>query len=180
MNASCAHGVFGVSWAELLIEAVAKVGVKHKRMRRSLPAGFAQPGFDRESSRAEFEELTKLVLAEVDFDSALGHFADDLVSSRHSLLHGQLEQIMRLGELNAKTSAGARANLLYHLHHDDEHVYISCYGGQMQLPIHARQALEYALTHDRFLIQDLPGELDDAGHIVLIDRLIREGLVVQH
>ena len=173
-------GMFGVSWAELLLEAVAKVGVKHTQMRRSLPAGFAQPGFDREPARAEFAELTKLVLAEIDFDSALGHFADDLVSSRHSLLHGQLEQIMRLPELSAQSAVGARANLLYHLHHDDDHVYISCYGGQMQLPVHAREPLEYALSSERFAIKDLPGELDDAGAIVLIQRLIREGLVIQH
>ena len=39
-------GTFGVSWAQLLLEAVANVGVKHPEMRRTLPMGFAQPSYD--------------------------------------------------------------------------------------------------------------------------------------
>lgn len=41
------------------------------------------------------------------------------------------------------------------------------------MPIHAREALEYTLSHERFDIKDLPGELDEAAQVVLIKRLIR-------
>jgi len=170
-------GTFPVSWAEVMLEAVAKVGLKHPELRRSLPAGFARPGFDRATARETFRSLLELVAESADFDAALDHFADDLVSSRHSLLEGQLDQIMRLGELSAQSVVGARPNLLYRLRRDAEHVWVSCYGGQMQLPVHAADALEHALSHERFVVEELPGDLDDEGKVVLVERLIREGLV---
>jgi hypothetical protein len=45
------------------------------------------------------------------------------------------------------------------------------------LPIHAAETLEHALTHDEYRIADLPGDLDDPGKLVLIRKLVREGLV---
>jgi ribosomal protein L16 Arg81 hydroxylase len=172
-------GTFGPSWVQLLLEAVAKVGVRHEEMRRTLPTGFAQPDFDRRTAKKTFDRLLEIVAAEADFDAALDHFADDLVSSRHSLLVGQLEQILRLPELLLDTVVGARPNLLYHLRRDDDQVHVSCYGSSLHMPIHAADALAYALEHERFAVKDLPGDLDDEGKLVLVERLIRDGLVRQ-
>src|SRR4249919_3484068 len=38
-------------------------------------------------------------------------------------------------------------------------------------------AVRPALTTERFRVRDLPGNLDDAGKLVLVRRLIREGLL---
>ncbi len=173
-------GTFGPSWVQLLLEAVAKVGVKHPEMRRSLPMGFAKPGYDCAQAKKFFDELMATVAAEADFDAALDHFADDLVSSRHSLLVGQLDQVLRLPELSLDSEVGARPNLLYHLRTDDAFVYVSCYGSNLRMPVHAAEPLAYALTTERFRVGDLPGDLDDDGKLVLIERLIRDGLVLQH
>ena len=102
------------------------------------------------------------------------------MSSRHSLLVGQLDQIMRLSMLSIDSVVGARPNLIYHLRTDDEHVHVSCYGGQLRLPVHAAPALEHALGTERFVVSELPGDLDDESKLVLIERLIRDGLVRQH
>jgi len=173
-------GTFGPSWVQLLLEAVAKVGVKHPEMRRTLPMGFAQPGYDRTQAKEMFGRLMETVMKEADFDAALEHFAEDLVSSRHSLLVGQLDQVLRLPELGLDSEVGARSNLLYHLRRDAEQVHVSCYGSSLRMPIHAADPLEHALKTERFKVRDLPGELDDEGKLVLIERLIRDGLVLQH
>lgn len=173
-------GTFGVSWAQLLLEAVAKVSVRHPDLRRTLPMGFAQPSFDRTEAKRTFDDLIALVAKEVDFDAALDHFADDLVSSRHSLLIGQLEQVMRLSELQLGSVVGARPNLIYHLRTDAEHAHVSCYGSSLMLPAYAASPLSYALSTESFEVRALPGDLDDEGKLVLIERLIREGLVQQH
>jgi hypothetical protein len=34
-----------------------------------------------------------------------------------------------------------------------------------------------ALGSPRFVVKDLPGDLDDAGKVVLVRRLVREGIV---
>src|SRR5690606_8872548 len=107
-------------------------------------------------------------------------FADDLVSTRHSLLEGQLEQVTRLSELSIDSSCSPRPALLYRTRKDDEHVTVSCYGGNLTLPIYAAEPLEYALETSRYTVGDLPGDLDDEGKVVLIRRLVREGLVRVH
>jgi hypothetical protein len=47
----------------------------------------------------------------------------------------------------------------------------------MRLPEHAAEPLLYALETPEFKIKDLPGDLDDAGKVVLVKRLVREGMV---
>ena len=52
-----------------------------KKLRKQISSKEEQAmQLQRNGKLREFAELTKLVLAEIDFDSALGHFADDLVS----------------------------------------------------------------------------------------------------
>ncbi len=171
-------GVLYTSWMELLLEAAAAVGTEHASLRESLPAGFARPDFDRTEARATFKRLLNQIVEHADFDRALDHFADDLVSTRHSLLEGQLAQITRIGELSLDTVCRPRPNLLYRLRKTDEHVVLSCYGGNITLPIFASEPLEYALETKGFKVGALPGDLDDDGKLVLVRRLVREGLVM--
>lgn len=170
-------GVLPNTWSDLLLESVARVALEDPELRRSLPVGFASQGFDRGDARGRFADLMKRVAEQVDFDGALDHFAEDLVSTRHALLYGQMQQIHRLPELSIDDRAGARPSILFHLTKDDERVKVSAYGGTISLPAHAAESLEYALNHDEYRIGDIPGELDDPGKLVLIRKLVREGLV---
>lgn len=170
-------GILPTSWTDLLLEAVARVGLADDELRRTLPPGYASQGFDRTKARETFRDLLMRVVAKADFDAALDHFAEDLVSTRHPLLYGQMQQIQRLATLSVDDRASARPNLLYHLRRDAENVTLAAYGGRITLPVHAAEALEHALTHDDYRIGDLPGDLDDPGKLVLMRKLVREGLV---
>lgn len=172
-------GVLYTAWMELILEAAAKLGTQDPRFREALPAGFARPDFDRAAARETFTSLLQTLAENADFDSALDHFADDLISTRHSLLKGQLGQINRLAELTIESRCEPRPNLLYRIRADEERVTLSCYGGKMSLPVFAREPIEFALSGGPFVVKDLPGGLDDAGQLVLVRRLIREGLLVQ-
>ena len=170
-------GVLPNSWTDLLLEAVARVGLEDPELRRSLPVGYASQGFDRTKARAFFKELLQRVSDQADFDQSLDHFAEDLVSTRHALLYGQMGQIARLGGLTADDRVSARPSLLFHLTRDDERVKVMAYGGTISLPVHAAESLEFALNNDDYRIGDIPGDLDDPGKLVLIRKLVREGLV---
>ncbi len=170
-------GAITTSWTQLLLEAVAKVSLGDAELRRTLPVGFSRSEFDRTAARAHFKELLSRVVEHADFDAALDHFADDLVSTRNALLEGQMEQILRLPHITVEDRAGARPNLVYRHRIADEQIVVSCYGADMRLPDHAAEPLLYALENESFRIADLPGDLDDAGKLVLIKRLVREGMV---
>ncbi len=170
-------GALQTSWTELLLEAVAKFAVTDVDFRRALPPGYANSSFDRATAKQTFRTLLTRVLEQADFDAALDHFADDLVSSRTALLEGQMDQVLRLGSVNENHHAGARPNLIYRYRQENGQFVVSCYGAEIRLPEHAMEPTRYALDTASYKIADLPGDLDDAGKVVLIKRLVREGMV---
>lgn len=170
-------GALSTTWTELLLEAVSKVALDDVDFRRSLPPGYAQTAYDRGSAQTFFKQLLTRLAERADLDGALDHFAEELVSSRRPLLEGQLDQLLRLGEISPSHRAGARPNLVYRYKREDEQIIISCYGAEMRLPEHAAEPLLYALETSEFRVDQLPGDLDDAGKVVLVKRLVREGMV---
>ena len=170
-------GVMANSWTDLMLDALSAVALKDPAFRKALPPGFAQDGFDRAGARTAFAALVERFAASADLDEVLDHFVDDLVSSRHPMLHGQMAQLARLESLAADSIAGARAGLIYRLTETPQTLRIECYGKEISLPAHSAPAVRFALESERFAVGDLPGDLDDEGKLVLIRRLVREGLV---
>ncbi|MFN9810486.1 MAG: cupin domain-containing protein [Deltaproteobacteria bacterium] len=170
-------GALTTSWTELLLEVVAKVALTDVDFRRALPPGFAQTTHDRTEARAYMRSLLARLVERGALDQAMDHFADELVSTRRALLDGQLEQLLSLEDVTPEHTAGARPNLVYRYAQREGQVVVSCYGAEMRLPEHAAEPLLYALETPEFKIKDLPGDLDDAGKVVLVKRLVREGMV---
>ncbi|MFO0692831.1 MAG: cupin domain-containing protein [Polyangiales bacterium] len=170
-------GVLHSSWTDLLVEALAQVGLKDPAFRKGLPPGFARPGFDRAEAREFFKDLLRRFAEQAEFDPALDYFAADLVSTRHPLIEGQMEQVMRLDSLSVESRVGARPNLLFQFEEDGERVAVAASGREIVMPAHASEPLRFALATKSFRVGDMPGELDDQGKLVLARRLILEGMV---
>ena len=70
-----------------------------------------------------------------------------------------------------------QAVLAYLIDEDEESLILRFHRNEIAVLLHARPAVLHALTTERFRVRDLPGNLDDAGKLVLVRRLIREGLL---
>lgn len=170
-------GVLHTTWAELMIEAVARVSLGDPELRRSLPTGFARQGFDRGPARQAFKALLES-LRDADFDDVLDHFVDDLVSTRHPVIDGQLDAIVGVGDITEDTLVSARPSLLYRIAVERGKAVLHCYGQELVFPDHVGDALRFALSHRAYRPSELPGELDGAGAVVLVQQLVRAGVVV--
>ncbi len=170
-------GVMANTWTDLMLDALSAAALKDPAFRKALPPGFAGDGFDRSAARTAFSSMVERFAASADLDEVLDHFVDDLVSSRHPMLQGQMAQLARLESLAADSVAGVRPGLIYRLTDSPQSVRIDCYGKEISLPAHAAPAVRFALESDCFQVSDLPGDLDDEGRLVLIRRLVREGLI---
>lgn len=169
-------GVLFTSWTDLLVEAIAQVGIRDAAFRRGLPPGYARDGFDRTAARETFKDLIKRFADQADFDQAIDHFVSDIVDTRHPLLEGQMAQVMRLGTLDVDSIVGCRDHLFARIETNDDFVFISCHGRDVRLPRHAEASVRYVLGTPRFRVGDLDGDLDDAGKLVLVRKLILEGM----
>lgn len=172
-------GILRYTWTDLLLEFVASASLRDAAFRKSLPPGFPHTGFDREMARQQLGRLLRRAAENGDFDAALDHFAGDFFSKCRPLLRGQMEQMAALEKLSAKSVAGVREGAIFRIDGSGkgELVSVECYGRRITFPAQAREAVEFALENSRFRISELPGDLDDAGRLVIAKRLIREGLV---
>ena len=102
-----------------------------------------------------------------------------LVATRRPVRHGQLTQLRALDALSLETPLERRPTAVADLEvADDGGVRIVFDGKAIALPPHARIDVVYAVTAmGTFRPADLPGELDEAGRLVLVRRLVREGFL---
>src|SRR5215469_7885713 len=172
-------GILRFTWTDLLLEFVASASLRDAAFRKSLPPGFARAGFDRTQARETVRELLRRVAASGDFDAALDHFAGEFFSRCRPLLRGQMAQMAALGGLTAESVASVRDGTIFRIESAEnaDSLTVECYGRRVTFPVAAREPVEFALENSRFVIRELPGDLDDAGKIVIVKRLIQEGLV---
>lgn len=170
-------GVLHTSWAELIIESVARLALTEPALRKGLPVRHAQPGFDRAEAEKTFHALLETIAAKADFHGALDFYADDMTSNRPVLLRGQLQQVCRLATITADDRVDVRPHLAFRTEATPEGgIVVSFAGHDLALPAQAAEATRHVLTHGATAIKDLPGPLDESGRLVLVRRLVREGL----
>lgn len=167
------------SWADVLVEAVNIMAHKDPAFRHALPPGHAAEGFDVSAHQATFEALLGQIAEEAPLGKLMEGFKQDFLTGRAPRVEGQMAQMAKLDGLTADSRVGARPHLVFDLTHlaDDEQVRLVCNGSEILLPDHAMEPLRFAITSKDFVVQDLPGDLDDAGKLVLVRRLVREGLM---
>jgi len=99
------------------------------------------------------------------------------VEGRRPILDGQLSQLRSLPGLTVESEVERRPTVIADLERTDGRVAVAFEGKRVVFPAHAEGALELAVTATApFTPADLPG-LDDAGRLVVVRRLVREGFL---
>lgn len=173
-------GILSYRWADLLLEFVADACLKDAAFRKGLPPGFARDGFNQEGAGKIFENLLQRLASGADCGPILGRFADRLIASGSPLLRGQMDQLALADRLRMESIVGVRNGTLFRIEKNDSSISICAFARKVNFPDYVETALRFALSKPRFCIRDLPGNLDDNGKLVLVRRLVREGLMVVH
>jgi ribosomal protein L16 Arg81 hydroxylase len=172
-------GLIGRTWADLMVEAVAEACLASPAFRANLPIGFARADFDRSQVMATFRSMIEGFARNIEPAAIFGRFAEEFVTSRRPSLTGCLTEIAGTPQVSAESKAVARPDLLFLLQEEDEKLAIVSGSTRITLPLHTRTAVEAALGGAPFMVRSLPGPLDEAGKIVLVRRLIKEGLLTR-
>jgi ribosomal protein L16 Arg81 hydroxylase len=124
------------------------------------------------------EDLLALVRERLDRDSVADRRRRRFVSSRRPIRADRFEQLRALRELDAGTFVERRESVLFDLEAGEDEIALAFESRRVVFPAHAREAVEAAARAEgSFRPADLPGELDDAGQLVLVRRLVREGFL---
>ena len=100
------------------------------------------------------------------------------VSSRRPILDGQLAQVRALQGLTLDHELELRPTVIADLELTDAGATLVFEGKEVVFPAQARAAVAALYSADApFTPATLPGRLDDAGRLVLVRRLVREGFL---
>ncbi|MDJ0513725.1 MAG: cupin domain-containing protein [Methyloceanibacter sp.] len=169
-------GVLSWTWFDFLVEAVESLAAEDKDVRAALPRRFARGDVDAEGFKKTFADLAGR-LASVDPEEVRLGFADRFIDRRRPFLRNQLRALSDVKRLSLNSLVGCRPLLSYRIEEDDETVRLRFHRREINLPAYAAAVLRFALETPRFTVGELPDGLDDEGKVVLVRRLIREGLL---
>lgn len=160
-------GINAYTWLDAFMEALEECG-DDVEFRRAVPVGDADPP----------PELLERLAKGLGSRDVARRMRERFVRSRRPILEGQLTQLRALDRLTPETLVERRPTVIFDLAAPDGAVVLAFEGKSVAFPAHARAEVEHAaLAEGPFRPRDLPGELDEAGRLVLVRRLVREGFL---
>ena len=100
------------------------------------------------------------------------------VEGRRSIREDAFDQLRALDELDLVTPLERRETVIADLDVDEREARLSFEGRTLRFPARVADELEFLLRVEQlFTASDLPGRLDDESRLVLVRRLVREGLL---
>lgn len=182
-------GLMTRSWADVMVEAVMQVAENDPALRASLPPGHGSAGYTLAEGEKTFQDLLGRIAENAQFEPLLTMARSTFIGNRVPRAHGQLRQLANLQELNEQTPVSARPSLIYDFGiatgeasdgqaEGATMLRLSCQGAHIMLPMQTRQTVEHCLRAVSCQIESLEGDLDAQSKLVLVKRLISEGLMV--
>ena len=170
-------GALQQTWAEVMIEAMSELCLRDPAFRRALPPGYATGRADPAAIEETFRTLVERFAGSARLAPAIDGLAEAFIASRRAMVPQQRRQIAGLDALTLDSHVGGRPGLIYRCRGEGDRMTLHCHSTEISLPRNVSPAVTYALETPRFRARDLPGNLDDESKLVLLQRLIRDGLV---
>lgn len=181
------HLTVGISvfrWADLIHHAVSCASRRESGFRQSIPAG-AFPADGAADGRAGLKQQFQDLLASLADGARCDQLFDDAVASLDSQYYSQLSMVpgtqfsspFDLDQVALDTVLENRCQAICRVMENEEGVAIVFPGNRVGGPQRIASALRFIAGTPRFAVQDLPDELNAQGKLVLVRRLIREGLL---
>ena len=137
-----------------------------------------EPAFRRSIERGEPDALIDVLRERVRPEAVRRRAAGKLARTRRPIRDGQLAQLRALDDLDLDTEVKRRATALVEASATDGSFGLVFDGKEVAFPARVADEVAWVLeAEDPFTPADLPGDLDDESRLVLVRRLVREGLL---
>jgi bifunctional lysine-specific demethylase and histidyl-hydroxylase NO66 len=169
-------GVKVLTWADVARSALKDLD--SAALEQALPAGFANdPDGFGQLVASRLKEVAH-ELGGIDGAAVAAAVTRSFWRNRPPLLDGQLAQLLALDAITDATGVALRPAAVCRLDTRDDRARLQLGDRQLLLPGAAEPALRCILERGRLRVRDLEPFLDEQGRLVLVRRLVREGLLV--
>ena len=126
----------------------------------------------------EADAVAERLRSELDPDAVARRRRRRFLDTRRPIREDGLTQLRALETLDVDTQVERRSTVIADLEEDSDGLALIFEGKELRFPEHARAEVVACFEADEpFRPADLPGDLDEAGRLVLVRRLVREGFL---
>jgi hypothetical protein len=160
-------GINVATWRDAIRAAVDEAASEEVVFRRGVPEDGAAP-----------EGLFEALAARLTPEAVARRQRRSFVEDRRPIRGDAFDQLRALDELDAQTELERRESVIADLEVEDGEARLSFEGRTLRLPARVAAELTFVLRVDEpFTAAELPGTLDEESRLVLVRRLVREGLL---
>jgi uncharacterized RmlC-like cupin family protein len=170
-------GVLATSWREVLRQAVDEA-LADPAFSEPLPVGFAEePSALSAAVAAQLGDLAGR-LEKQDAQALSRDAAERFWSSRPPILTGQLQQLLALDAIDDTTPMRVRPGSVCRLSRAGDRLAVVLGDRRLSMPAWVEPAVRAMLDRGTFRVGELAEHLDQRSRLVLVRRLVREGLLL--
>ncbi len=183
-DSTCLHLTVSVSplyWMDFLKIAAEQAAIYSQELRRALPPGFVDSQELCDRMRRAFPDIMRAFQEFTSFDEVLAAIKRNRVTFQGAPADGQFALFSSTDDLVAESEVERRRDVLCvvdEVFDNERNKKIAIWFANQYVagPPHLRRTLEFIRDHAKFRVSEMPG-LDENGQMILVRRLIREGLL---
>jgi ribosomal protein L16 Arg81 hydroxylase len=182
--------IIAFTWADLIAKALTSVGKHNSSFHKALPVGFLNKNQPAPSLQAQLTELLAYLSQHANAEEAVSQLARSLIDGMKSLPDGHFTQLQQLDLVNLNSVVAKRQGMVCWIFRQDEmpshfagylqggdYVSMQFPGNEVRGPSWLEPAYRFIAEAETFAVKELPDSLSDNAKLVLVRRLIREGLL---
>jgi ribosomal protein L16 Arg81 hydroxylase len=171
-------GVHVYRWLDLINKALMSVAKNNVSWRKSLPLGFLKQPEAIYSLKQHFQTMLTALDQNIDVETAIEQIRHRFIDEILTPPDGHFTQIDRLNSVNLDTVVVKRHSWLCRIFSDLDSASIQFPNNTIKGPKHIEQALHFIADTERFPVKAIPNTLTATGKLVLVRRLVKEGLLM--
>ncbi len=174
-----AHLTVGVLTHESIdvVREIAKLAEDEALFQARLPQGAAADAVALRAFVSRQVEELRGWLDKVDVDDLTERVARRVMTTAQPVLRGQLDQLARLEEIGADTEVALRRGATCAVFPGATSLKVLLADRELEMPLATRDAMGLIAERERLRVSELHTVLDAESSVVLVRRLVREGLL---
>jgi len=166
-----------VRWADLLRAVITVAAQEDVQLRDGLPVGFLTSSETRAALAPRCAALLATLAERANLEAAVRRLGTVLLEGAHASLESHFSSLGQLDQIQLDTRVRRRTGTLRVFPRSPEVVTIEFPGRQVNGPAYLEPALRFIARTPAFAVRDLPDTLSDNAKLVLVRRLVRDGLL---
>ena len=133
---------------------------------------------DENAVLERWQRVVGLIQNSTNLHSVFDQLQKNSVRRRQPWLKGQLLEFEKLEDINQSTRISLRPDVAISMSTDKALVHLTFDGKSMKLPLAVEPHLRHLLENRSFSVSDIPDTMDEESKLILVRRLVKEGLLL--